>query len=493
MLVSTYRSVLAQSRISSSTIPLRPVGARTAIACLSRTLLTARGFTTTLSSFNAFTTDVDSRLAEFPHLRRLEHVFTETPGPSQASIIPKIDDARLVNLSLVIKANKQWQPAPAGFPLPQRDRADNGEEAYKFAEYVYNTFSFESMPHLKLFHRTVAEKLESRHRTIDPVLLLDSRSRTLTIGLPSSIGIQPPFPAKDNTQMVLDLLNKYRSESSSEHDKAAAIKEIKKYVVPNGFKSSINMFSLYVFTLYESVRAARISDIQKRLVKFGPSGDIKRDEEGVSEDRRSMKSQNRRGEVSKNQSRSKENADGGKVESKAADRLRSFRNGVKLSADDPKLPEAGTFVAQDGDKHRPSEGVDNLQDYVPFPIPTAQEMGINKPTETGADIWFASNPKSPEATTFVAEDGDHHKHSEGVQNLQEHVPSAEEVGINKPTQTGGAETPSADNPRLPEAGTFVAPDGDKHKLSQGVDDLAEHVPFPNPTAEEMGIRKPTET
>ncbi len=84
--------------------------------------------------------------------------------------------------------------------------------------------------------------------------------------------------------------------------------------------------------------------------------------------------------------------------------------------------------------------------------------------------------------------------------MQEHVPfpkpSAEEMGIKKPTDgrsPASAETWSADDPKLPEAGTFVAQDGDVHKPSEGVDSLQEHVPFPKPTADEMGIKKPTES
>ena len=200
-----------------------------------------------------------------------------------------------------------------------------------------------------------------------------------------------------------------------------------------------------------------------------------------------------------------------------------------MKADDPKLPEAGTFVAQDGDAHKPSKGVDALQEHVPFPKPSAEEMGIDKPStrmnggankpqrfsklveslrQRHAGTAEADDPKLPEAGTFVAPNGDAHKPSEGVDKLQEHVPfptpSAKEMGIEKPSTdmwsagpspvpSEKAETLKADDPKLPEAGTFVAQDGDAHKPSEGVDKLEEHVPFPKPSAEEMGIKKPTET
>ena len=52
----------------------------------------------------------------------------------------------------------------------------------------------------------------------------------------------------------------------------------------------------------------------------------------------------------------------------------------KLRADDPKLPEAGTFVAQDGDVHKP-DADEALEEHVPFPKPSPEEMGMKKPTE----------------------------------------------------------------------------------------------------------------
>ncbi len=185
----------------------------------------------------------------------------------------------------------------------------------------------------------------------------------------------------------------------------------------------------------------------------------------------------------------------------------------RRQADDPALPEAGIFVAQDGDVHKGNTAeADGLQNHVPFPTPSAEEMGIKKPNApvSGSqsspskklasafsdDAWDAANPALPEAGTFVAPDGNPDRgNTKEADGLQDHVPfptpSAEEMGIKKPASPDSWD---ADNPALPKQGPFVAADGDVHKgKGKEADGLQEHVPFLTPSAEEMGIKKPNET
>ena len=74
--------------------------------------------------------------------------------------------------------------------------------------------------------------------------------------------------------------------------------------------------------------------------------------------------------------------------------------------------------------------------------------------------------------------------------LPEARASADEMGIKKPVDVNEVKP---DDPSLPEADTFAAQDREAHKPSDDVQDLKEHVPFPTPIAEELGIKKPTES
>lgn len=402
---------------------------------LSRSLLTARNITFTPVSRNA---PEPGQQSEFSHFYRLEHLVNESVPPAQESLIEEIPDSDVVHLPIVIKAGKNWQVPTPGLTLPRRDRPESGQAslpAWRYSDHVYNTYAFPSVPHLKRFHKEVSSLLTGRFRTVDPVLLLEPRTRTLTIGLPAYIGIEPPFPAKTNLNKIRKLLKEYRHYKSSNQTKRLAMKELRSHIVPLGFKHSYHSLSLALPTLYEKVRTASEEQI------FDSSYDF------IEENGKQGRAPVQVGSDSTKkiaQRASKARKDGSEKEGKSSARKGSVKQKQQITladrlktADGTALPEAEVFVAQDGGAREPSQGVDSLKEHVPFPTPSPQEMGIEKPT--------------------------------------------------------GPESLDADDPKLPEAGIFVAQDGDKHKDSKGVDSLQENVPFPVPTAEEMGIKKPTET
>ncbi|CBQ70898.1 conserved hypothetical protein [Sporisorium reilianum SRZ2] len=432
---------------------------------------------------------------KYVHSQRLDYLLSDTKGPNQKALIKQLSDDEVVHLTIVINTRNRWKPAHPDFTLPRYDREDTGEDArasLKCAEYLYNVFSFPTLQHLQRFNKEVAEFAATKAKLVNAVMLFDARSRTLTVGLPSYVGIEVPYPASENEDKLKALFAEYRAQGTSDEQKRDIAKQLRSYIVANGFKKSCHIFNLFLRALSETVQKATLEEVIRKKTSFSeeviPGPRNAKFEESVPADVRTKAT----GNVARKASDplQKERKKGGKAAkgpAKAPAAKKAEPNlADRLRADDPKLPEAGTFVAEDGDAHKPSKGVDALEEHMPFPKPTAEEMGINKPIETSAD-----NPKLPEAGTFVAQDGDAHKPSKGVDALQEHVPfptpTAEEMGIKKPAET------SADDPKLPEAGTFVAQDGGAHKPSTGVDALEEHVPFPKPTAEEMGIKKPTET
>ncbi|EST05714.1 hypothetical protein PSEUBRA_004726 [Kalmanozyma brasiliensis GHG001] len=471
---------------------------------------------------------------EVSKFNRLEYILREQVEPTHESMITQLEDDHLSHLPLVVSSGSKWAPLPAGFSLPRRDRAYKHNDPLSArigAEYVYNTFNFPTTQHLKRFNAELASTLTHKARNVQPVTFSNPASRTFTMGLPSFVGLEPPYPVNKNVSLVLKLLNEYRLRGTSAEHKQRIAEELRKYVVPHGFKRTVHIFSLYVLELFEALRNASEQEAADK-VSFGLIGDGEqampaRKATNPVKGFGALPGPGQEGSKGKRERTPRRKSEGERKPN-LADRLR---------ADDPRLPEAGTFVAQDGGAIQSNDGVDGLQEHVPFPTPSAEEMGIKKPTDTGTGSLSADDPKLPEAGTFVAQDGEAHKPSKGVDDLQEHVPfptpSAHEMGMNKPTDdlwsAGSPTTPqapesappqqasesvhvpqehsrpaaadndvnsadlwSADNPKLPEAGTFVAQDGDAHKPSEGVDSLEEHVPFPKPTAEEMGIKKPTE-
>lgn len=384
------------------------------------------------------------------HLSRLEYLLKEPMAPSQESLVAQLSDKDIDQLPLVVGGGDKWKLADPAFTFPRRERSvdSNGTtlSAAGNGEYLYNTFSLPTLTHLKRFHKEVADIFDTKARTVNPVILLDSRSRSLAIGLPSHIGLEPPNPAKQNRDVIVKLLEQSRSNEASEEQKRQAAQKLRSHVTTHGFRKQAKHLTHLLFSLYDAVRNASLEEVTRKTTPFiasamPPARNSSTVEDSVPVDVSSQatlsiaqrasntwqKERRKAGKANKDQARTPARSSS-KKQTSIADRLR---------ADDPKLPEAGTFVAQDGDAHKSSDGVDALQEHVPFPTPTAKEMGIEKPSETSRL--------------------------------------------------------SPDNPKLPEAGTFVAEDGDAHRPSRGVDGLQEHVPFPKPTADEMGIKKPTET
>ena len=543
MLARTSGRVLARSSLSAGLS--RPL-VRLAVPCLTRNVSALRGFTSSTAALNTAETDPSaSEEKTYRHFGRIEYMGKEDHQPSQLSLIEQITDEQIGRLPLIISSNgDQWKLAEPGVPLPFRNRPELAQEKlspHEFANFVYSVFSFPSVDHLKRFNQEVGQVLQTHYRVVQTVLLMDPRSRTLTVGLPSFIGLEPPFPAKANRERIRELVIQCRAPNTPQEQKKAIIRELRNYVKPYGFKYRGHVLSKWLFSAYEAIRQAspeqiftgfdlpqRPNNVEARGHVDGESSasqsiaqrasknwKIDRSQPNGNRERRKRNESNRNNKLeSQDKARSASAADAPRTKKSFAERLakRVEANNASLPADNPSLPEAGTFVAQDGDAHKPSQGdADSLEEHVPFPKPSAEEMGIKKPdvgtptrSQWEATAKQADDPSLPEAGTFVAQDGDAHKPSkEDGDALEEHVPfpkpTAKEMGIKKPdvwTSTPPkpeAAAKEADDPSLPEAGTFVAQDGDAYKPSKKDGDaLEEHVPFPKPSAEELGIKKPTD-
>lgn len=498
MLARTSGRILARSSVSAGLS--RPL-VRLAVPCLTRNVSALRGFTSSTAALNTAETNPSaSEEKMYRHFGRIEYMGKEDPQPSQLSLIEQITDEQIGRLPLIISSNgDQWKLAEPGMPLPFRNRPELAQEKlspHEFANFVYSVFSFPSVDHLKRFNQEIGQVLQANYRVVQPVLLMDPRSRTLTVGLPSFIGLEPPFPAKANQDRIRDLLNQCRAPNTPQEQKKAIIRELRNYVKPYGFKYRGHVLSKWLFSAYEAIRQAspeqiltgfdlpqRPNNVEARghidggssasqsiAQKASRNWKTERSQPSGNRERRKRNESNRNNKLeSQDKARSASAADAPRTKKSFAERLakRVEVNNASLPADHPSLPEAGTFVAQDGDAHKPSQGDGgSLEEHVPFPKPSAEEMGIKK-----SDVWTSAPPK----------------------------PSAEEMGFKKPdvwTSTPSkpeATAKEADDPNLPEAGTFVAQDGDAHKPGKRDDDaLEEHVPFPKPSAEELGIKKPTD-
>ncbi|SPO32087.1 uncharacterized protein UTRI_02644 [Ustilago trichophora] len=405
MLARSSGRLLAQTSITVTAT--RPT-IRLATPFLTRNLLTARSITSSPIARNTVEQD-DPEKAN--HFHRLEYMLSEPSEPNQITLVSELQDDQISFLPLVIRAHNLWQPPPSGLPLPLRENPSllkDPATAHLCPEFLYNSFHFPSQRHLQRFHRELVSTLQGKFRKVEPVLLLDPSSKTLTIGLPSHVGIQPPYPARENANQVKEMLEKYRAEQTSEQEKRDIAKKMRSYAIPHGFKHHCHAISFYLSTLFNSVR--NVAEEEIGWVNFSNMGTLEGStrtsaggedassadgvEESVPVDVGSNATKGIAKKASKEWRRDRRNKQPkgaakptAKKQQSMADRLRSVtpkvvQDGVELKADDPRLPEAGTFVAQDGDKHKVSDGVDTLEEHVPFPNPTAEEMGIKKPTET---------------------------------------------------------------------------------------------------------------
>ncbi|KAJ1570915.1 hypothetical protein NDA11_005613 [Ustilago hordei] len=463
---------------------------------------------------------------EYSSTHRLNYLLAERLDPSQELIIRQMRDSEIDHLPLVFESDKQWQLLDKPFTFPRRDRSEmqEGSKAYFAAgDYVYNTFHFSSVYHLKRFNREIAEVLETKARLVVPIGFFDVRSRTYTVGLPAYIGIRPPYPSAENSKRIIKLIDEYRSKGTPTEAKKAIMNELRTYIIPRGFRKLTWVYSRYLIKLYESLRKVTSEQILADEVRFRTNGELDSEPAPQHKDHAAQSPKKRPEKNEKAKPADGLQADnprlpeadifvapdgdahkGGKDEAlkdhvpfpkPSAEEMGMKREGgsprrspepaKNLQADDSKLPEAGTFVAPDGDAHKVDSG-EKLEDRVPFPQQSAEKMWNPKPVLSQAERLQADDPKLPEAGTFVAPNGDAHK-ADGGEKLEDRVPfpqqSAEEMWNPKPVSS------QADDPKLPEAGTFVAPDGDAHKVDGG-EKLEDRVPFPQQSAEEMWNPKP---
>ncbi|UTT96976.1 hypothetical protein NDA17_002266 [Ustilago hordei] len=92
---------------------------------------------------------------EYSSTHRLNYLLAERLDPSQELIIRQMRDSEIDHLPLVFESDKQWQLLDKPFTFPRRDRSEmqEGSKAYFAAgDYVYNTFHFSSVYHLKRFN-----------------------------------------------------------------------------------------------------------------------------------------------------------------------------------------------------------------------------------------------------------------------------------------------------------------------------------------------------
>ncbi|SPC64058.1 uncharacterized protein UHOD_12273 [Ustilago sp. UG-2017b] len=525
--------------LSSTRVVVPRSVARLAAPGLVRTTPAIRSFTSAAPALNSDNSERHQSAApegdEYSSTYRLNYLFNERLDPSQEFIITQMRDSEIDHLPIVFESGKQWQLLDRPFTFPRRDRGEmqaGSKPYFGIGDYVYNTFHFPSIYHLKRFNREIAEKLETKARLVVPIGFLDARSRTYTVGLPAYIGISPPYPSQENSKRILKLFDKYRSKDTPAEEKKAIMNELRTYIIPRGLRKLAWVYSRYLIKLYESLQEVTMEQILADEVRFRINGELDSEPAPQHKDHAAQRPKKRPEKDEKAKPADRLQADnprlpeadtfvapdgdahkGGKDEAledhvpfpkSSAEEMGMKREGgsprrspepaKNLQADDSKLQEAGTFVAPDGDAHK-ADGGEKLEDRVPFPQQSAEEMWNPKPVSSQAERLQADDSKLQEAGTFVAPDGDVHK-ADGGEKLEDRVPfpqqSAEEMWNPKPVSSQ-AERLQADDPKLPEAGTLVAPDGGAHKPSKGEGDaLEEHVPFPKPSAEEMGIKRPTE-
>lgn len=348
--------------------------ARTALPCLVGSPLRLRNFTSSTVRFKLNKDEPGPKdFSQGSHFQRIEYVLSETPEPTQEDLIAQLQDEQISHLPLVVRSGNRWRiAADTGLTLPRRDRSDIDSSPYACGEYVYNTFHLPTIQHLKRFNAEIAEKLLGKGKPTQPVLLLDPRSLTLTIGLPAHVGIEPPYPAKKNSQMVSSWLQQYRDEASTDEQKKALMRKLRKYVIPHGFKRTYHIFSIYVVQLFESMRTKQLEQLQGGQAAASDSSRI---EENIPVDVGSSSTRAVAQEASEAwqaQRKDGERGDGDASSPGLAERLREYN---------AKLPEAETFVAQDGDAHKADGEGETLEEHVPVPTPSAEEMGMKKPTE----------------------------------------------------------------------------------------------------------------
>ncbi|SPO44567.1 uncharacterized protein PSANT_02252 [Moesziomyces antarcticus] len=350
----------------------------------------------------------------------INYLLDQPVETTHEALVERLTDDEIALLPFVI-TNRRWGPLRDPFTLPRRlevDQSEEGDRPLKNAEFVYRTFKVNSMLHLKRLNTEIAAQVEveGRHSAFSPVMLIDPQSRTLTVGLPAYVGIQAPYPAKDNVEQVKVQLREYRAESTSPEKKKGIANELRALVVPRGFTFPYIRFARFLNSLWESVRSLDQKQLFNKETRFDSRGYIVDASATDAAARSPVTRRSRNPDAAPRQKRNRSLAD-------------------KLRADDRKLPEAGTFVAQDGDVHKP-DADEALEEHVPFPKPAPEEMGM-KTLPTAGDKLKADDPKLPEAGTFVAQDGDVHK-PDANEALEEHVPfpkpTPEEMGVKKPTE-----------------------------------------------------------
>lgn len=430
---ASHRHLVANMLARSSTLVLNNarlhlVTARAALSCFLPQFQAARTFSSTNVTTDSteslkFPPDGDRKDAgEFPPLHRLRYLLDEPVGRSQKELITELSDDDVSHLPIVISSRKKWRLAEPGFTLPLREKPVLSDQtafsACSNGEYLYNVFSMPSLLHLKQFHKQVAELFDEEGRTVDPVILLDSRSRVLVIGLPSYVGLEAPFPAKRNLEVITKLLADYRSKEPSDERRSQVAQRLRAHVVTHGFRKQAHHVSFLLYSLYETVRNASEEEILNGEFQVpawarppARTGSI---EDSVPVDVNSKGTRDIAQRASNTwQKERRKNSKGNKgtanskpflprkEQSSMADRLRpdnpklpearasADEMGIKkpvdvneVKPDDPSLPEADTFAAQDREAHKPSDDVQDLKEHVPFPTPIAEELGIKKPTES---------------------------------------------------------------------------------------------------------------
>ena len=363
--------MLARTGIRFSTRALAPMGAsrlaaRLGVPAVVRVAPATRSLSTSAVHSNEDTfRRANAPVEEARSIEFINYLLEQPVETSHEALVEGLTDVEIASLPLVI-TNKMWGPLRSPFTLPRRlevAQSEEGDRPLKNAEFVYRTFKVDTILHLKRLNTEIAAQveIEGKHRSLSPVMLIDPQSRTLTVGLPAYVGIQAPYPARDNAEQVIAKLREYRAESTSADKKKEIANEIRALVVPRGFTFHYTRFSRYLNSLWESVRSLDQNQLFNKEIRFDGRGNVVDASATDAAPKPPVVRRSRNPDAAPRQRRDRSLAD-------------------KLRADDPKLPEAGTFVAQDGDVHKP-DADEALEEHVPFPKPTPEEMGVKKPTE----------------------------------------------------------------------------------------------------------------
>ncbi|PWZ01759.1 hypothetical protein BCV70DRAFT_199190 [Testicularia cyperi] len=326
---------------------LHQASQRSATACVSRSFcVSAKTLNDAEPQVSTDTSNAssDKKRVETDPFRYLmrESSLPEAP-PSSAS---ELADEQLSFLPVVYPAlaSGHWRLPPADVTLPQvldnRRSKSMIPETYQLAYWAYRSFDFKTAFFVRKFSVAVNTVLDEKFIRVKPIILTSVADNRVVVGLPCQPGLKIEGPGKDAGRAIVDLIKRSRELEEGHPEATTAAHKFREIYTGYGFLTTVQKFNLEVHNIFRAIR-----EQEKNFKQNSAASPI-----------RTPRTERRY------------------AGHKTAD-------ATTKSPDDPSLPEAGTFVAQDGDS-KSAEQDESLADHVPFPTPSAEEMGENKPTHS---------------------------------------------------------------------------------------------------------------